>query len=518
MGRSFFRLIVAAVAAVMCAAGPASGSPTQPTDTWVYPYLEELRLREGGPGFFIMTGPYGRQDLAGWLAARASAGPDVEPRSAWLAAMLAEEFAPEAALAARGGRLLSGSARLGCRLETDRKIKPEALLALDAYAGDGLSLWTRLRVTANSPAAHAVEAEPWREEGRASFDQGGVAFRRGAWSIFAGRDAVAWSPTPGLGLVLNGAAPAFDMVKLSVATGRLAFTSLHSQLRAGEADPWYELAYVHRYLSAHRLEVLVTPRLNLGMSEVVIYGGADREFEFGYLNPAGAFYAEQWNSGAEDNILVSVDGALLLPGRAEVRAEVLFDDFQIDSGSEPNEIGLGLSATAANPLRPGASLAGVTYALVTNRTYGHRLDLNRFVQENEVMGFAAGPDADRLEVWSSAAVRDCYQVRIGYTLERRGEGRVDDPQDEPGRSLRFPSGTVESTHTLSAEVSWRPSRALSVEAAAEWSEVANAGNVDGQDCDDARVALSLTYDLRWLRVYPAAGACEARPAARGEAP
>jgi hypothetical protein len=501
MGRSLFCLILVAVAA--WSAASAAGSPTQPTDTWVYPYFEELRLREGGPGFFTMTGPYDRQDLARWLAERAAADAAATPRSSWLGLKLAGEFAPETALAAGGGRLLFGSARLGSRVETDCKIKPEALFTLAGLSDGGLSLWTRLRVTANWPTAHAVETKLWRDHWRASFDQGGVAMRRGPWSIFAGRDGLAWSPTPGLGLVLNGAAPAFDMVKLSVVGKHVAFTSLHSQLRTGEADPWYSPGgTLHRYLSGHRLEVIVGPNLNLAVSEVVVYGGLAREFEFGYLNPLGVFYAEQWNSGREDNILISVDGALLLPGRAEVRAEVVADDFQIDPGSEPHKMGLGMSVTAVNPLGPATSLVGLTYCLVTNRTYGHKVSWNRFTQEGHVMGFPGGPDADRLEVWSSAALGDCYHLKVAYTLERSGEGRVDDPQDGHGGSLRFPSGTVESNHTVAAEASWRPSGPLLVTATAEWWKMTNAGNVDGADDDGLRLILRLAYDLRSFRLYP----------------
>jgi hypothetical protein len=211
--------------------------------------------------------------------------------------------------------------------------------------------------------------------------------------------------------------------------------------------------------------------------------------EIGYLNPLAPFYAEQWNSEHEDNILVGCDCALLFPGRAELRLEVMVDDLQMDKDSEPNEVAAGLEVKAINPLLSGASLVGSSYRLATNRTYGHRVDWNRFTQEGTVMGLPGGPDQDRFDAWASLAPGDPYLVTLGYGLSRRGEGRVDDPQDQRPTRARFPSGVVETTHSLAMEAAWRPSWALRARAKAEWSWEANAGNVAGKD--DREFALSL---------------------------
>ena len=120
---------------------------------------------------------------------------------------------PEGALAAGAQRALSLSARTRLRVESEQKVKPELLLSFSDCRDQGLSVWTRLRATANWPDAHAARAEPWREEGRASFDYGGVSWRRNSWSLFVGRDGLAWSSTGGLGLMFGADAPTFDMVK-----------------------------------------------------------------------------------------------------------------------------------------------------------------------------------------------------------------------------------------------------------------------------------------------------------------
>jgi len=470
-----------------------------PLDSWVCPWFEELRLRQGGPAFPVMTGPFERRSVAAWLIARPREG--ASRRSAWLAGILGDEMAPEIALAEGGGRVFSVDARAGLLLEEDRRIKPGLLLTVADLSGRGLSLWTSLRLTGNWPDAHAVKTRPWREQGRASFDYGGLGWRRGRWSLFVGRDRLAWSSTHGLGLLLGAEAPALDMLKLTVSSGHLVLTAVHSQLRDGYQGWPTE---INRYLSGHRLEALIGSRLTLSVSEAVVYGGFGRGIEFGYLNPLAAFYADQWNGGRDDNLLVGGDAALLFPGRAEVRAEVMFDDFQIDPGSEPHKMALGIGAMLVGPIRPEAATVGFTYCLATNRTYGHREAYNRFVQEGRVMGLAGGPDSDRLEVWARISVSDPVEVRLAYLVTRRGEGRLEDPQLEPGPSLRFPSGTVESVHSVGAQASWRPSRALEVRAAARWQRTLNAGNRDGDDRDEATALLELAYGPRWFRVVAGA--------------
>jgi len=176
-----------------------------------------------------MTGPYGRQDLAaGWRPGLA--GPDVEPRSAWLAAMLAEDSRR---------RRLSPLGAAGCcpaapawdAVWRPTQDQAEALLALEPTPATALACGPPEgdRETHRRPR---VEAEPGgkkpgqlRSGWRGLSPRGVVDLRR------AGRrrleSTLAWD-------LSSRAAPAFDMVKLSWRPGDwLHLAAL--QLRAGEA-------------------------------------------------------------------------------------------------------------------------------------------------------------------------------------------------------------------------------------------------------------------------------------------
>ena len=500
---------------LLLAVTAAYGAPTEPSSSWVYAYFDEWRLTADCCPVFAMTAPYDRVDLAQWLMEDCAARVRETGRNLWLLHMLRREFEPERPLTEADLRLRrKGEWKLdrsvwmfdsavSSRFKTDEKPRPEVLARFLLYTGQGLNFWTSLRTTANAPGDHKVETRPWKDRWRSSFDYGGVGYRRGNVSLFLGRDEVSWGASRDRGLLFSGTAPAMDMVKLAYRSKHVLFTSFHSQLRRGPTDPW--AASVRRYVSAHRLEFLVR-RLDFSIAEAAIYGGDGRDFELGYLNPLAPFYAEQWNLGDNDNILLGGDFSYLFPGYAEVRGELVVDDFQIDPGSEPNEMGFGLAADAVNPLYAGGSVVGASYFRIANRTYGHAVPWNRFTQEGRMMGYPDGPDGDRFEIWSSVAsdrlscgVCDQFSLRIAYSLRRQGQGRVTDSQVEPGRRTKFPSGTVETTQAVAAELSWRPSYPLLVKGTVGWSRTENAGNTWGQTHDGFEFTLNLTYNLRFAQ-------------------
>jgi hypothetical protein len=471
----------------------AQAGPTVPGTSWVYPYIDEIRLIEPVPPFFVMTGPYERLDLARWLA-RIEATPAPNWRARWLRGMLRKEFAPEEEFAHDGDFVLVGDALASAYIEREGRFRPGALVGFTAYGRNGLDLWTGFRVTRGGEADHKTQAVEWRDGARASFDYGGLEYRHGIVSVFLGRDEVSWGASRNRGLLFSGSGHSLDMLRFTLATPLLRFTAFQAQLRRGASDPWAES--IKRYVAAHRVEVLVSKTFNFSFSEAVLYGGEGRDFQLGYSLPMAAFYAEQWNSEEEDNILIGSGFGLVFPGCAEVRGEVLFDDFQIDPGSEPNEVGLGLEVRAVNPLVRVGSVLGLSYHLVTNRTYGHKVSWNRFVQEGVLIGYPDGPDGDRLGASASFALGEPYWLKISYERVRQGEGRVSDPQEEPGRHLRFPSGIVETKNSFLAELAWRPCWPLYVTADLGWSRAENVGNREGVDHDGFNLALGIQYFLR----------------------
>lgn len=464
----------------------ARGFPTEPASSWVYPYLDELRLRRCGASVFVSTGPYERREIAQWLDAYSDSVAEGGARSAYLYRLLRTEFGAETACLRCRDLGWIVDTRIGSDLVTEGRLQAEGFLRLALYSESGFCLWTTLRSTVNAPERHKIETVPWGDRARASFDNGGIGFRKGHFSLFLGRDELSWGASRQDGLLFSGSAPSLDMVRFRFATDRLCFTTFHSHLRSGACEEWG--GGLRRFVAGHRLEVVVGRTVTFGVSEAVVYGGEGRTLEAGYFSPFTVFYAEQWNSEQDDNILIGGDLSVLMPGHAEIRGEIMIDDFQYDLTTEPHEFAAGLTATAINPVYPEISVVGASYFHVRNRTYGHLIDHNRFTHEGSVMGYPDGPDGDRLRVWSSLAFPDPVLWTLDYVFKRKGEGEATDSLGPTGPKVKFPSGTVETRNAIGVGLVWRPAYEWWVGARLEWSEARNADHIAGR----TRRGLTLT--------------------------
>jgi hypothetical protein len=486
------RILVSCVlAALLWPDSAARPCPTEPTDSWVYPYLYELRLREPTEPLFVSTGPYGRLETAEWLQ---GAGPmEAGTRGAWLYEMLEAEFAPETRILGTGSGWTS-DLQVEAQAETDSRSPGEALGRFSYYSPVGLCFWTSLRASVNGRHLHKVQTQEWKDRARASVDYAGVAFHKSGFFISLARDEVSWGADRRAGLLFSGTAPVFDMLSIGYRARRVAFTSFHSRLRRGLDEGSDD--GLRRFVAAHRLEFLPTDLISFSVSEAVLYGGPYRTFEPVYLNPLTVFYADQWNSGWNDNILIAGDFSLLFPRRAEIRGELVIDDFQYDFGTEPHEFGAGIFVNAINPFYSPASLVGASYYHIRNQTYGHFVEWNRFIQEGQVMGYPDGPDGDRFASWLTLALPEGMVWRADYSLTRKGEGRATDVQEAIGPRVAFPSGTVETSHLAGLAVEWRPSHAWLVSTGLSYHHIRNVGNREGVDRSGWNLSLGARLDLR----------------------
>ncbi|MDQ7799451.1 MAG: hypothetical protein RDU76_11025 [Candidatus Edwardsbacteria bacterium] len=209
-------------------------------------------------------------------------------------------------------------------------------------------------------------------------------------------------------------------------------------------------AVYNRYLAGHRAE-LTFGRVQLGFNEFAIYGGEGRNIEPYYLLPFYIFQAEQLNKlYVDDNVIWDMDIKAVLPP-FRFRAELMVDDFQIDSESptdnEPTQAGFLAQADWAVLDRPFFATASIKYQMVTDWTFNQPNIWNRFLFEGQPLGGEYGNDYDRLSLGASLVTgRDRGSLEIYH--RRKGQGSIDQPWNEPWVNDttwqgRFPTGTVE---------------------------------------------------------------------------
>jgi hypothetical protein len=473
-----------------------SATPTELTDTYVYPYLYELRLRNPGCPVFVNDRPFVRMELAEWLVDCFSADSLSDARSRWLHEMLKHDLSGEIGLMQAAAAGWTWDTALGSMAANDARVMADGFTRFSVYVPGGLSLWSSIRVTLNDPEGHKTYAKVWKDRGRASMEHGGIGYRRKWFSIFFGRDEIAWGAARDRGLLFSGSAPSYDMLKLRFGDGRFRYTSFHTMLRRDREEDPLEKEHLRRYVSAHRLDICACRSLTFSLTEAVIYGGDMRNFEPVYLNPAGLLYAEQWNSHSDDNILIAGDFSFLVPGRVEIRGELMVDDFQYDFGDEPHKLAAGLGIAGLNPLQPARSMIGGSYYHIRGGTYNHHVIWNRFVQEGHIMGYPDGPDGDRLSLWISLALPDPLYWSLDYSYRRQGEGSVTDEQLPDSPQVKFPSGIVEKEHRFGLELSWRPAFAWIVEGSVVYHSTDNMGNMEARSDSGFDFGLGLTFNYK----------------------
>ena len=242
-------------------------------------------------------------------------------------------------------------------------------------------------------------------------------------------------------------------------------------------------ARIHRYFFAHRLGVRVSDRLRLGLWETTVLAGADREFDGRYRNPLSLLLlANQYGLGADGNVLFGLDGLYRVGKGTTVEAQLGLDDLQYEntSGADRYPNRWAFTFAAHGPL--GARLAW--RGLYTQASSLAFRTLDPF--ENLTDGGAGlgrnFADMDRVTVTVSVPAGTRWLVTPELTLQRQGEGDVNDPfPASPGEAGGIPQlfiGTVERTWRAAVALSGRQGP-LDLRATAGLHHVVNAGHLAG---------------------------------------
>lgn len=271
----------------------------------------------------------------------------------------------------------------------------------------------------------------------------------GGFDLFAGRMARNWGAVQQYGLILSDNAYTFDHIQLAYTTKKVKFSFLISRLEDLEAryDEFPDSLFnARKFLTAQRLDFSFSRRFQAAFTQMVVYGGPERDFELAFLNPANVFYLSQRNDGLQMNGLWSLD-FFYKPHRLwNLTAQLLIDDFvvnndpgQDDRARYPDRLGLSLSLANADVLLPGLQTK-LLYSRLGNRTYQSRRTWENFHYRGKSLGF---PSSSTEKVSLQMNYFHLFPVLVQFEgfYQRRGNVRLTDLF--PLRKEKFPVGTVE---------------------------------------------------------------------------
>lgn len=280
--------------------------------------------------------------------------------------------------------------------------------------------------------------------GLADFHQASAyfTFALGDWAdMQIGKDQVQWGPAPDDNLGLSANAPAFEMIRMRTQLGALELVSVHGSLQTcpdrpdvplcsgqGDANASYIVNGMSRvldhdkWIAAHRVQVAVSPALDLGFQEVVIY--ADRGPEPAYLNPFMFYWAAQSYLGDKDNVMMAVDADWRLrPGLRWWGAYAIDDlkKLKIFSNDFANKFSLQTGLMWTDPLGFDDVEWSADYVRIEPWIYSHKFPVNTFRHFDSPLGHSLGPNSDR---WRLQAVRRWSRdlsSSISFARSRHGD-------------------------------------------------------------------------------------------------
>ena len=183
-------------------------------------------------------------------------------------------------------------------------------------------------------------------------------------------------------------------VKINTKFWKINYQNIFMELHAGAADNSTNNLVPKKYAAMHHLSMNITPWLNVGLFEGVVFGRKDR-FEFGYMNPVIFLRSIEGNLGSQDNALVGADFKINILKRGQVYGQLLLDEFNIakmrqQSGWWGNKTALQLGCKYVDVFSVKNLDMQVEWNRVRPFTYSHFDSVSNYTHYNQPLAHPLG--------------------------------------------------------------------------------------------------------------------------------
>lgn len=256
---------------------------------------------------------------------------------------------------------------------------------------------------------------------RAEFDEtnASVTYTGGPIIMQYGRGKNIWGYGERGTLGLSGNAAPYDHFKIETEFWRLRYTFIAAELE--QYPPIAQFYYnsvpsdsvtVQKRYTAHRLEMDVTRRVNVGLYEAVVYGG---RWDLGYLNPVMFLRSAEHANDDHDNALMGMDFRIIAHRSVSVYGELLIDDIttgKLGTDWYGNKLGYQLGTFLTEPFRLRDLDARIEYTRIKPWVYTHTYPINAYTQYGSTLGYPTGPNSDEL----SLEIKKRFSRRLNASL------------------------------------------------------------------------------------------------------
>lgn len=443
---------------------------------WVYYSLWKLEANGLIPQIHANTRPYSREEIGSIIAdLKAKIDNGIikpKPYEIKLIKKLDDEFGDKSKLKMRGSIFAEKDSKPSISLWGSALYQPidniELYEEVDVKRGK--------EVIGKEGTTASMRLNTWKYDYTADFQRAFVRYHSSKFEVLLGRQTIFWGPGYDGSLIISDNSPPFDMILLGGKFGSVKFVSFSAILDKiwnEHGDPPYRYI-ANRYLAGHRVDWIINSKLKAGLSEVILYGGEAEYIQIYYLNPILPYYANQYNSDLDDNSLVSFDISVKPIKKYKAYFQFIVDDFNYES-YDPNALGYIFGIYASDPFGIQKTDLRAEYTRIDSWTYTHLESENQYTHYGWVIGHHLGPDADQILVELCRMLNTDAKIKLNYTFNREGSRTVADRfRGEDYKKIDFPSGKVETRHTLGLKFLWESLDGLQMNASLKSSFKSNS--------------------------------------------
>ena len=500
---------------------------TLPAYHWAYPYLHQLRL--GGYLKDLNTNqqPYTLKQLVNSLtnSKKEIQQGIIKPNrhEQWLIDLLRREFVHQSNQKGDSTQLLliqpgiwADEFAISDKKET--KFYTQLRSQFGIQLGKNLCFYNGMLLDQSLLDDSLYTGEKWRgfaaytEQAYLRFTIDDLRFTNFDFRFTIGRDFLNWGTGKTGRLLFSDSAQPMDHVAIDFRYKGLQFTTI-----AADLDQWllsdslaqhYGVTTANRFLSAHRLTVNFKNKFHLGLTEALLYGGPNSNWELKYHNPLLYYHGELLNGGGYDgNGFLYLDFDWYPKKNWEFYGEILVDDFQLEkTGSgdmEPNEVGLLFGMQHSNLLGIDGGLVGIEYVRIANRTYNSGFEWEKFVHFNRPIGYDLGNNFDRWHFKVNYFPLRGLQAGMDFDYIRKGEGSILDQWDTPWTSYTlsdgydepFPYGVVEKSSVITFNLKYHFAVNCMIESQVRYQNIKNLDHQPGRSENSWALFFKVHWDI-----------------------
>jgi hypothetical protein len=323
-------------------------------------------------------------------------------------------------------------------------------------------------------------------------------------TLFAGRMPQNYGMINEPGLLLSSNPFSYDQVGFQFTNRLLKFSSFFSRLediygydiRDSVTTPYWN----KRYMSIHRLEFSFSQKLDVAISESVIFGGKSQSVLFQYLNPVNIYYISKLSDrkGYEEgdaNVLMSLELLYKPMKRITIFTQFLLDDMDFTKklrNQFPDRIGFIGKLVYSDPF-PGTQFY-LRYNRISNWTYSSFYNWGNYTFYGKSLGYPKN-GIENLTVGLDVFRFSPFVLRLLVKRERERDQDLKSPFIAEKTS--FPIGIPQKISSAQTEAIWFPKTWFNASVGAEYIIYRNFQHISGKNSS----FLNFYFTLRFTGLF-----------------